>query len=46
MVHRWREDLDGSPVFMAPSAWDLKYEAERWPDIAFADIKDYQREHA
>jgi peptide chain release factor 3 len=40
------EDLDGSPVFMAPSAWDLTYEAERWPDIAFADIKDYQKEHA
>ena len=40
------EDLDGSPVFMAPAAWDLTYEAERWPDIAFADIKDYQKEHA
>ena len=40
------QDLDGSPVFMAPAVWDLKYEAERWPEIAFADIKDYQKEHA
>ena len=40
------EDLDGAPVFMAPSAWDITYEAERWPEIAFADIKDYQKEHA
>ncbi len=40
------QDHDGAPVFMAPSAWDLTYEAERWPDIAFADIKDYQKEHA
>ena len=39
-------DLDGSPVFMAPAVWDLTYEAERWPDIAFADVKDYQKEHA
>ncbi len=39
-------DLDGAPVFMAPSAWDLRYEGERWPDIAFTDIKDYQKEHA
>ena len=40
------EDLDGSPVFMAPAVWDLTYEAERWPEIAFADVKDYQKEHA
>ena len=35
-------DLDGAPVFMVPSAWDLRYEGERWPDVAFTDIKDYQ----
>ena len=36
-------DLDGAPVFMAPSAWDLRYEGERWPDVTFTDIKDYQK---
>jgi peptide chain release factor 3 len=36
-------DLDGAPVFMAASAWDLNYERERWPDVAFSDIKDYQK---
>ena len=38
------EDLDGAPVFMAPSAFMLNYEKERAPDIVFSDIKDYQRE--
>jgi peptide chain release factor 3 len=33
-------DLDGAPVFMAVSGFDLKYEQDKWPDIAFADIKD------
>jgi peptide chain release factor 3 len=37
-------DLDGAPVFMAASAWDLRYEQERWPDISFTDIKDYQKQ--
>jgi peptide chain release factor 3 len=36
-------DLDGSPVFMASSAFNLRYEQERWPQITFADIKDYQK---
>ena len=36
-------DLDGAPVFMAASAFDLKYEQDRWPDIVFSDIKDYQK---
>ncbi|MGL5117136.1 MAG: peptide chain release factor 3 [Beijerinckiaceae bacterium] len=35
-------DLDGSPVFMAPTAFSLKYDVERWPTISFRDIKDYQ----
>jgi peptide chain release factor 3 len=38
------EDLDGSPVFMAPSAFMLRYEMERAPKIEFTDIKDYQRQ--
>jgi peptide chain release factor 3 len=36
-------DLDNAPVFMAPTAFMLKYEEERWPDIRFSDVKDYQR---
>jgi peptide chain release factor 3 len=36
-------DLDGAPVFMASSAFNLRYEQERWPQIAFADVKDYQK---
>ncbi len=36
-------DLDGAPVFMATSAFNLRYEQERWPNIAFADVKDYQK---
>jgi peptide chain release factor 3 len=37
------KDLDGAPVFMASSAFNLRYEQERWPKITFADVKDYQR---
>jgi peptide chain release factor 3 len=36
-------DLDGAPVFMAQSAFTLRYEQERWPKIVFSDVKDYQR---
>ena len=36
-------DLDGAPVFMATSGFDLRYEQERWPEIVFSDIKDYQK---
>jgi peptide chain release factor 3 len=33
-------DLDGAAVFLAASAFDLKYEQDKWPEIAFSDIKD------
>ena len=36
-------DLDGAPAFMATRAFNLRYEQERWPKIAFADVKDYQK---
>ena len=36
-------DLDRAPVFMASSAFTLRYEQERWPKITFSDVKDYQR---
>jgi peptide chain release factor 3 len=37
------EDLDHAAVYLAASAWDLRYEQEKWPDITFSDIKDYQK---
>ena len=37
------DDLDGAPVFMASSAFSLRYEVERAPDVVFRDIKDYQQ---
>jgi peptide chain release factor 3 len=33
-------------VFMASSAFNLRYEQERWPKIAFTDVKDYQKQAA
>lgn len=36
-------DLDGDPVFMAPSPFSLKYDVEKYPTITFSDVKDYQR---
>jgi peptide chain release factor 3 len=36
-------DLDGDPVYMASSAFSLKYDAERAPAIRFNDVKDYQK---
>ncbi len=36
-------DLDGDPVFMASSAFTLRYDAERMPEITFTDVKDYQK---
>ena len=37
-------DLDGAPVFLATSAFNLRYDQERWPKIVFADVKDYQKQ--
>jgi peptide chain release factor 3 len=39
-------DLDGAPVFLSPSAFQLTYEQDRWKDIVFRDVKDYQKAHA
>jgi len=33
-------DRDGHPVFLAKSAWDVGYQAERHPDIAFSATKE------
>jgi peptide chain release factor 3 len=35
-------DLDEDPVFLAPHEFGLNYETERWKQIAFAAVKDYQ----
>jgi peptide chain release factor 3 len=39
-------DLDGDPVFLAPHAFGLNYEAERWKAIRFEAVKDYQLQKA
>ncbi|MDV2987925.1 UNVERIFIED_CONTAM: peptide chain release factor 3 [Methylobacteriaceae bacterium AG10] len=39
-------DLDGAPVFMATTAFSLRYEEERWDKIRFTDVKDYQKRAA
>ncbi len=39
-------DLDEAPVFMAASDWALRYDQEKWPQITFTDVKDYQRQAA
>ena len=33
-------DLYGAPVFLAASAFDLKYEQDKWLEIVFSDIKN------
>jgi peptide chain release factor 3 len=39
-------DLDGDLVFMASSAFNLRYDAERAPAIRFESVKDYQNVRA
>ncbi|PEQ14110.1 peptide chain release factor 3 [Novosphingobium sp. PC22D] len=34
------KDRDGDPVFMAKSAWDVGYQQERNPDLAFSATKE------
>ncbi|MBX9728344.1 MAG: peptide chain release factor 3, partial [Sphingopyxis sp.] len=33
-------DRDGNPVFLAKSAWDVSYQAERHPDIVFSATRE------
>ncbi len=30
-------------MFLAQSAWALKYEQEKFPAVTFSDVKDYQK---
>ena len=39
-------DLDGAPVFMAGSAFPLRYEKEKRPKTAFKEVKDHLRKAA
>ena len=34
------EDIDGALVFMAKSAWEVNYSAEKYPDIEFLKVKE------
>ena len=34
------KDRDGDPVFLAKSAWDVNYQVERNPDLAFSATKE------
>ena len=42
MRERFRiaDDVDGAPVFMAKSAWELRYSAEKWPKIKFTATRE------
>ncbi len=34
------EDIDGQPVFLAKSAWEIGYVAERYPKVSFQRTKE------
>jgi len=34
------EDIDAAPVFLAKSAWEIGYVAERFPKLAFERTKE------
>jgi peptide chain release factor 3 len=34
------DDVDGAPVFMAKSAWELRYSAEKWPKVKFTATRE------
>jgi peptide chain release factor 3 len=33
-------DIDGSPVFLAKSAWEIGYVTERYPDVSFERTRE------
>jgi peptide chain release factor 3 len=39
-------DFDGAPLFLAASAFDLKYQQNKWSEIVFSEIKDNWRNRA
>jgi len=34
------EDIDGAPVFLAKSAWEVSYSQEKWPDVKREKTKE------
>ncbi len=34
------EDIDGAPVFLAKSGWEVSYSQEKWPDVTFEKTKE------
>ncbi|MBW3558188.1 MAG: peptide chain release factor 3 [Proteobacteria bacterium] len=34
------EDIDGAPVFLAKSAWEIGYVGERYPEVTFGKTKE------
>jgi peptide chain release factor 3 len=34
------EDIDEAPVFLAKSAWEIGYVAERFPNLSFERAKE------
>jgi peptide chain release factor 3 len=34
------DDIDGEPVFLAKSAWEIGYVAERYPKVTFGRTKE------
>jgi peptide chain release factor 3 len=34
------EDIDAAPVFLAKSAWEIGYVADRFPKVAFLKAKE------
>ncbi|HHO48398.1 MAG TPA: peptide chain release factor 3 [Desulfobacteraceae bacterium] len=34
-------DVEGNLAYLAPSEWDLKYEVQQWPEIAFLKTREY-----
>jgi peptide chain release factor 3 len=34
------QDIDGQPVFLAKSAWEISYVTERYPEVAFERTRE------
>ena len=39
-------DRDGAPVFLAKSAWELGYVAEKFPNVTFLKTRERHEVHA
>ena len=39
-------DRDGAPVFLAKSAWEIGYVADRFPNVKFLKTRERHEVHA